>query len=181
MLVCISSPVLSKKPVLIKIILSLAFSMQDFRLIVVRLSSSIIPTFTVFFSRLNNCSTASNKSHVKATSSEPCIFGLTIYILLFLEFDNVFNLFRSYKAIHMVNIASKIPSKTSSPLSKITEGFCMRWPTFLTSKRLLPGREKEFPLVSKYSLSSFRTLVSCFPFFSNVSERSPFIRPNQFL
>ena len=46
----------------------------------------------------------------------------------------------------MVNIASIIPSNTSLPsLSKIA-GLVMRWPTFLTRRVLLPGKEKDSPL-----------------------------------
>ena len=64
MLVCISSPVLSRKPVFIKITLSFATSIHSFKFRVVLLSSSIIPILIVFFGRLNIVSISSNRSHV---------------------------------------------------------------------------------------------------------------------
>ena len=87
MLVCISSPVLSKNPVLINTILSLASYIHCFRLIVVLLSSSMIPIFNVFFSKPNASSIRPNNSTVAATSSGPCILGLTIYMLFVLLFE----------------------------------------------------------------------------------------------
>ena len=76
--VCISSPVLSKNPVLIKATLDFAARIHSFKLALVLLSSSIIPNFTVLSGNDNIFSTYENISSVKATSSGPCIFGLTI-------------------------------------------------------------------------------------------------------
>ena len=76
--VWISSPVRSKNPVLMKTTRSLAIRTHSFRLRVVRLSSSIIPNFRVFFGRPIAASTRANNSQVNSTSWGPCILGLTI-------------------------------------------------------------------------------------------------------
>ncbi len=60
---------------------SLAALMQAFRFTVVRRSSSMMPTFRVLRGRPRTSSTRPNSSLVKAASSGPCIFGLTIYTL----------------------------------------------------------------------------------------------------
>ena len=75
--VWISSPVRSRKPVLMNTTRSAATWMHASRFTVVRRSSSMIPTLIVFGSRPSVCSTAANVSHVSCTSSGPCIFGFT--------------------------------------------------------------------------------------------------------
>ncbi len=55
-----------------------AFWMQALRLTVVRRSSSMMPTFMVFSGSDSIFSTRPNSSQVSATSSGPCIFGLTM-------------------------------------------------------------------------------------------------------
>ena len=52
--------------------------MQALRLTVVRRSSSMMPTLMVFSGSASSFSTRPNNSQVSATSSGPCIFGLTI-------------------------------------------------------------------------------------------------------
>ncbi|MNL46031.1 hypothetical protein D3C87_1687150 [compost metagenome] len=76
--VWISSPVRSRKPVLMNTTRSLAALMQALRLTVVRRSSSMIPTFRVLRVRPNTSSMRPNSSLVNAASSGPCIFGLTM-------------------------------------------------------------------------------------------------------
>ena len=76
--VWISSPVRSRKPVLMKQMRLDAFWMQALRLTVVRRSSSMMPTFMVSAGSDSIFSTSPNSSQVSATSSGPCIFGLTI-------------------------------------------------------------------------------------------------------
>ena len=76
--VWISSPVRSKKPVLMKTIRSFTAWMQAARLAEVRRSSSITPTLIAWRGRASRSSTASNSRSVKAASSGPCILGLTI-------------------------------------------------------------------------------------------------------
>ncbi|MNY15998.1 hypothetical protein D3C86_1492390 [compost metagenome] len=78
--VWISSPVRSRKPVLMKTTRSFAARMLSLRLIVVRRSSSMIPIFMVFGAMPTSFSTRLKISLAKATSSGPCIFGLTTYI-----------------------------------------------------------------------------------------------------
>jgi hypothetical protein len=77
MAVCISSPVRSRKPVLMKATRLAAAAMQAFRLTEVRRSSSMMPSFTVL-GRPSSCSTRPNSSLAKATSAGPCILGLTM-------------------------------------------------------------------------------------------------------
>ena len=78
MAVCISSPVRSRKPVLMKATRLPAASIQAFRLTEVRRSSSMMPSFTVESDRLSTFSTRLNSSQAKATSRGPCILGLTM-------------------------------------------------------------------------------------------------------
>ena len=76
--VWISSPVLSKNPVLIKKTLFLNTLMHSFKLTEVLLSSSIIPQLQVYFFNPNNSSTLEKIKSVNAASSGPCIFGFTM-------------------------------------------------------------------------------------------------------
>ena len=78
MSVWISSPVRSRKPVLMKITRSFAARMHSFRLTVVRRSSSMMPIFTVFGGSPRASSTREKSSPVKATSSGPWSLGLTM-------------------------------------------------------------------------------------------------------
>ena len=55
-----------------------AAAMQAARLTVVRRSSSMMPILTVLRARPSTSSTRAKISLAKATSSGPCIFGLTI-------------------------------------------------------------------------------------------------------
>ena len=75
--VWISSPVRSRKPVLMKITRVLAARMHSARFTVVRRSSSMMPTLTVSRARPRASSTRRNSSTVAATSSGPWSFGLT--------------------------------------------------------------------------------------------------------
>jgi hypothetical protein len=76
--VCISSPVRSRNPVLMNTMRLRTAAMHAARFADVRRSSSITPTLSVYVGSPSNVSTAPNKSSVKATSSGPCIFGLTM-------------------------------------------------------------------------------------------------------
>ena len=78
MAVWISSPVRSRKPVLMKAMRWRTAWMVAARLADVRRSSSITPTLTVWRARPVRSSTASNNRSVNAASSGPCILGLTI-------------------------------------------------------------------------------------------------------
>ena len=78
MAVCISSPVRSKKPVLINATRLLAAAMQACRLTLVRRSSSMMPSLTVLSGKPSICSTRPNSSSANATSAGPCILGLTM-------------------------------------------------------------------------------------------------------
>ena len=49
-----------------------------FKLMLVRRSSSMIPSLTVLAGSPSNSSTRVNNSQAKATSAGPCIFGLTM-------------------------------------------------------------------------------------------------------
>ena len=78
--VCNSSPVLSRKPVLINTTLFLAIRIHSFKLTVVLRSSSMIPSLIVSLARLKASSIRLNSSTANATSSGPCILGFTILI-----------------------------------------------------------------------------------------------------
>jgi hypothetical protein len=78
MAVWISSPVRSRKPVLMNMMRWRTAWMQAARLAEVRRSSSITPIFSVWRGRDSMSSMASNRSLAKAASSGPCILGLTM-------------------------------------------------------------------------------------------------------
>ncbi len=76
--VWISSPVRSRKPVLMNTTRSLAAAMQALRLTVVRRSSSMMPILSVARLRPSASSTRANSVSAQATSSGPCILGFTM-------------------------------------------------------------------------------------------------------
>ena len=76
--VWISSPVRSRKPVLMKTIRSPAARMHALRFTVVRRSSSMMPIFRCCAAGRACPRRAAKRSLANATSSGPCIFGLTI-------------------------------------------------------------------------------------------------------
>ncbi|MNJ75331.1 hypothetical protein D3C77_724100 [compost metagenome] len=78
MLECISSPVRSRKPVLMKATREAAAPMQALRLMLVRRSSSMMPIFSVLRGTLIRSSTRSKSSLAKAASSGPGILGFTM-------------------------------------------------------------------------------------------------------
>ena len=133
--VCISSPVLSRKPVFIKKTLLLSVLIHSFKLTEVLLSSSIIPHLIVFFLSFNTSSTFEKILSVNAVSSGPCILGLTIYIEPVLELPLFF--ISCIAAAEVIN-ASIIPSGTSEPSFNIIAEFVIRCPTFLINNKLLP-------------------------------------------
>ncbi len=111
--VWISSPVRSRKPVLMNTTRSRAARMHSFRFTVVRRSSSMMPTFMVKRGMPSASSMAANSSSVKATSSGPCIFGFTTYI----EPARLFSRgpLMSCSAISAVARPSRMPSGISWP------------------------------------------------------------------
>lgn len=74
---CISSPVLSKNPVLIKAILPLVAWIQAFKFTEVLLSSSITPILMVLGGSYKAFSTIENNLLANSTSIGPCILGFT--------------------------------------------------------------------------------------------------------
>ncbi len=76
--VCISSPVRSRKPVLMNTTRRRARRMHSLRLTVVRRSSSMMPILSVSGSRPSAVSTRAKSSLANSTSSGPCILGFTM-------------------------------------------------------------------------------------------------------
>ncbi|MNT61053.1 hypothetical protein D3C72_1986690 [compost metagenome] len=124
--VWISSPVRSRKPVLMNTTRSLAALMQALRLMVVRRSSSMMPTFRVLRGRPSTSSTRPKISVAKATSSGPCIFGLTMYIEPVRVFLRLVLPLRLCSAIRPVNRPSWMPSGTSLPAASRMAGLVIR-------------------------------------------------------
>ena len=194
MAVCISSPVRSRKPVLMNTTRSLAARMHSLRFTLVRRSSSMMPILSVFSRIPSVRSTRANSSAAKATSSGPCILGLTMYIEPAREFMRrppppapsppvsplSPPLPMSCMAHSAVTWASRMPSGTSRPPASSTAGVVIRWPTLRTSISARPGRRvsaKPKGFLSVTSSFSSRTKVSP-PFFTS-TFRSPRIRPSQ--
>ena len=137
--VWISSPVRSKKPVLMNTTRSLAAWMQAARFALVRRSSSMMPILSVLRGRASNSSVRANNSLAKATSSGPCSFGLTIYIEPARLLCSRGRPRRSCVAISAVITQSRKVSGVSWPWLSSTASVYMWWPTLRTSIRLRPA------------------------------------------
>ena len=151
--------------------------MHSFKFTVVLLSSSIIPILIVYFFKPRTFSTFSNIKSVKATSSGPCIFGLTIYTDPVREFPLFL---KSCIAAAVVINASIIPSGISEPSFNKIDGLVIKCPTLRFNINALPCNLILFPFEEIYSLSEFSFLINFFPFFFILACKSPFIRPSQF-
>ena len=140
MAVCISSPVRSKKPVLMKATRLAAAAIHAFRFTDVRRSSSIMPSFTVLSGRPSSFSTWVNNSAANATSEGPCILGFTMYTeplrLLRMPFAPL--PFRSCRAMVVVTTASRIPSGISLLSPHKMAGLVIKWPTLRKNNMLRP-------------------------------------------
>ncbi|MNP04220.1 hypothetical protein D3C76_961280 [compost metagenome] len=158
---------------------SAAALMQDLRLTVVRRSSSMMPTLTVLRFMPSRSSTWLKISAAKATSSGPCIFGLTMYTLPLRVFLRLVLPLRLCRAIRLVNSPSWIPSGISLPWASRIAGLVIRWPTLRTNSSERPCRVTLPPLGAAYSRSGFMVRVKVLPPLLTLSARSPFIRPSQ--
>mmetsp|Transcript_7588 Transcript_7588/g.12264 ORF Transcript_7588/g.12264 Transcript_7588/m.12264 type:complete len:219 (+) Transcript_7588:2604-3260(+) len=162
---------------------SFAARIHSFKLTVVRRSSSMIPTLIVFRASPSSCSTRPSILTVYATSSGPCCFGLTMYILPVREFFSCFAVpFRSWRAASVVTMASTSPSGTSlSVATNLTASVYIWIPTFRTSRTTRPGITRGAPVATDVNLLSgfsFRTIS--FPPLVNFSASVPFMSPFQF-
>ena len=176
--VWISSPVRSRNPVLIKMTRSEAARIHSLRLTVVRRSSSMMPIFIVPGVMFSNCSVRSKSSTQNATSSGPCIFGLTTYIAPLRELRLAGSL-RSCRAISAVITASIMPSNTSFPSPSRIAGLVIKWPTFRTSMRARPGSTRLEPSGAEYSRSGLRHRSKVSSPLETIVDRVPRISPNQ--
>mmetsp|Transcript_66366 Transcript_66366/g.191586 ORF Transcript_66366/g.191586 Transcript_66366/m.191586 type:complete len:207 (-) Transcript_66366:1214-1834(-) len=117
MQVWISSPVRSKKPVLMKNTRSAATRMHSRRFTLVRRSSSMMPILTVLRRRPKNSSVRPNIFAVSSTSLDPCIFGFTMYTDPLRLFAVRLVPRRSWSAAPTVTRRSTKPSGTVRPSS----------------------------------------------------------------
>ena len=187
--VCISSPVRSKKPVLMNATLARASLMQAFRLALVRRSSSMMPSLTVLAGKPKSASTRLKSSLAKATSAGPCIFGLTIYTEPVRELPYRCSLvrLRSCSAIATVTTASRMPSNISLPWPSRIAGLVIRCPTLRKNKSerpcsvTTPSLACVAPIPAWYFLSAFRVRLKVLPFLVTLSTSVPFKMPNQLL
>ncbi|MCY1302488.1 hypothetical protein D9M69_541750 [compost metagenome] len=85
-----------------------------------------MPTFRVLRGRPRTSSTRLKISAAKATSSGPCIFGLTMYTLPVRLFLRLVLPLRLWMAIRLVNSASWMPSGTSLPWASRIAGLVIR-------------------------------------------------------
>ncbi|MNJ54532.1 hypothetical protein D3C77_499760 [compost metagenome] len=145
MAVCISSPVRSRKPVLMNTTRDAALAMQALRLTLVRRSSSMMPIFRVLRGMPSRSSTWLKISAAKATSSGPCIFGLTMYTLPLRVFLRLVLPLRLCRAIRLVNRPSWMPSGISLPWASRIAGLVIRWPTLRMNSSERPGRVSGWP------------------------------------
>mmetsp|Transcript_31676 Transcript_31676/g.73237 ORF Transcript_31676/g.73237 Transcript_31676/m.73237 type:complete len:206 (-) Transcript_31676:705-1322(-) len=132
--VWISSPVRSRKPVLMKQTRSLACSMHAPRLAEVRLSSSIMPILRVCRGSPSSSSTRSKSATFMATSSGPCILGLTIKMLPWRELRRSTSVpLRSCRPAKEVMSASSTCSGIAAPDGRVTASVYRCIPTLRTS------------------------------------------------
>ena len=159
----------------------LASRIHSLRLTLVRRSSSIIPIFMLFGCIWRNFSISVKTSFANFTSSGPCIFGLTIYTEPAVEFLMPDWRLISCCAIKTVHTASINPSPISSPCSSRILGVVIKCPTFRTSSKDLPLSVNFDPLDVVMSMSEFSCLFIIEPPLEKVVDKSPFIKPSQFL
>mmetsp|Transcript_10634 Transcript_10634/g.30111 ORF Transcript_10634/g.30111 Transcript_10634/m.30111 type:complete len:239 (-) Transcript_10634:972-1688(-) len=150
-LVCISSPVLSRNPVLMKKILSFTARMHSFRFALVRRSSSIIPTLMHLWGRPASSSHLPNVRFTKSTSAGPCIFGFTMYmlpVLLLPWWPRI-----SWSAATDVNARSSRPSGTGFPFH-LHASLNIMIPTLRISRVAVPGSRPVLPSFARRKMRS---------------------------
>ena len=189
MAVCISSPVRSRNPVLINATRAGASWIHALRLTLVRRSSSMMPSLTVFAGKPRMASTRPKSSLAKATSAGPCILGFTMYTEPVRELPKACSLFRfkSCSAIVTVTTASKMPSKISLPLPSIIAGLVMRCPTLRRKsnerpcKVMTPSLAPFVPAAAVYLRSALRVRLNVLPPLLTLSVKLPLRIPSQLL
>ena len=139
-----------------KMIRSRLTRMHSLRLTVVRRSSSMMPIFSVFAGRPNARSTVANSSTDSATSSGPCCFGLTMYMLPLRLLRTEPSPFRSCSAASVVTTQSRNVSAIGWPAASVTASVSECAPTCRTSSKLRPGSLKALPFGAVYSRSGLR-------------------------
>ncbi|MNF93043.1 hypothetical protein D3C84_757030 [compost metagenome] len=86
---------------------------------------------------------------------------------------------RSCMAARLVTTASKIPSGISRPSLSSKAGVVIRCPTLRTSINERPANVRDYPSARDHWRSGLRWRITDCPCFCRVSQRSPFISPNQ--
>ena len=167
MAVCISSPVRSRKPVLMKATRAAAAAMQAFRLTLVRRSSSMMPSLTVLAGRPSSCFDAAEQLAGEGH------FGRAVHLRLddvdragARVADAVAGPCASGRAARwsVVTTASRMPSGISLPPSYRIAGLVIRWPTLRTNSSERPcSVTSPPPSAPVYSRSGFRPRVKVLP------------------
>mmetsp|Transcript_10432 Transcript_10432/g.31346 ORF Transcript_10432/g.31346 Transcript_10432/m.31346 type:complete len:286 (+) Transcript_10432:1041-1898(+) len=164
-------------------------AMQAVRFMLVRRSSSMTPILSAFGARPRNASALLKSRLLKATSSGPCIFGLTMYTeparLLRTRLRGSpagsasAGLARSNVAALAETKRSTKASGTASPPGSRTISVCICMPTLRHMSTARPGRVSRPPPTA--ALSKARSCLSrrCTvrPDFSNVAVRPPRMSP----
>mmetsp|Transcript_22541 Transcript_22541/g.57465 ORF Transcript_22541/g.57465 Transcript_22541/m.57465 type:complete len:263 (+) Transcript_22541:673-1461(+) len=171
--VWISSPVRSRKPVLMKKTRALASLMHSRRLTLVRLSSSMIPILIVLRRRPKNSSAMPKRRLVSATSSGPCCFGFTMYkepVRLFMWCPVPR---RSCSEAATVMKQSTKPSGAGFPSFVTTMSVNMWWPTLRIKAMERPGMVAALPAASRNQMSPFILRVIGLPSFMKGASSVP--------
>ena len=157
-----------------------AARMHSARLSVVRRSSSMMPILTVLLGSPSSCSTASNRLLVRATSSGPCIFGLTTYTEPAGELRCSAGRARSCLAISVDTTASRMPSGTSLPVD-VEHGGRRHQMTDVANQQQRPAAlaNARRPSTRAYVRSGSSRRMNCEPALSTGVSRSPRINPSQ--
>mmetsp|Transcript_84310 Transcript_84310/g.272540 ORF Transcript_84310/g.272540 Transcript_84310/m.272540 type:complete len:235 (+) Transcript_84310:377-1081(+) len=179
--VWISSPVRSRKPVLIKNTRSEAARMHSRRFALVRRSSSMMPILMVFLRRPKNSSVRPKIEEVRATSRGPCIFGLTMYTEPTRLFTMLPVLRRSCRAAAVVTRQSTNPSGTIRPSAVTTMSVNMWWPTLRTRATERPGRDFASPFSSRNQMSWFGRRTKDLPSLTKGASKVPRMTPQMLL
>ncbi len=177
--VWISSPVRSRKPVLMNTIRSPAARIAAARFSEVRRSSSMRPIFSVFGASPSSCSTRPNSVAVKATSSGPCCFGLTMYT------DPVRLLRAGASARRPGSAQTVVDDGVEDPLGHlrpagVEDRVGGHQVADVPHQQQRPaGQGEPVPCASRYVWLVLRRRVKAMPFLNIGVLRSPVFRPSQ--
>ena len=116
----------------------------------------MMPIFSVLAGRPNARSTVANSSTDSATSSGPCCFGFTMYMLPARLLRTELDPLMSCSAASVVSTQSRNVSAIGLPALSVTASVSTCEPTWRTSSKLRPGSVSAAPFGAVYSRSAIQ-------------------------